>query len=213
GFIMMRFRVEQRAVDHANERMRLLATACEQSTELIVLARGRAIEYANEAFCRATGYSREELAAIMPAQLVATESIPATVPVLERLSRREAVRVTLTVARKDGTTFQAACAAAPRVAPDGTATHVVAVGRDLTAEVRRRESRRDAADRDAPDDACRTGGRRRRPADSRSHRPTRPHRRPDVRCRQRCGCRSLRQRVGRPRGGRAANFRAVRHHA
>ena len=139
GFIMMRFRVEQHAVDHANERVRLLAMACEQSTELIAVARGRAIVYANQAFCRATGYSPDEIEALSPAQLVASDSIPATVPVVERLRRREAARLTLTVARKDGTTFQADCAAAPLVAPDGTATHFVAVVRDLTDEIRLRD--------------------------------------------------------------------------
>src|SRR5262249_35706635 len=77
GFIMMRFRVEQNAVDYANERVRLLATACEQSTELIAVARGREIVYANEAFRRATGYSQRELEALSPAQLVAGDSIPA----------------------------------------------------------------------------------------------------------------------------------------
>ena len=139
GFIMMRFRVEQHAVDHANERVRLLAMACEQSTELIAVARGRAIVYANQAFCRATGYSPDEIEALSPAQLVASDSIPATVPVVERLRRREAARLTLIVARKDGTTFQADCAAAPLVAPDGTATHFVAVVRDLTDEIRLRD--------------------------------------------------------------------------
>src|SRR5437773_106931 len=139
GFIMMRFRVEQRAVDYANERVRLLAMACEQSTELVAVARGRAIVYANEAFCRETGYSRDELEALSPAQLVASESIPATVPAVERLRRLEGARLTLVLARKDGTTFQADCAAAPLVAPDGTATHFVAVVRDLTDEIRLRD--------------------------------------------------------------------------
>jgi PAS domain S-box-containing protein len=136
GFIMMRFRVEQRAVDSANERVRLLATACEQSTELVVVAHGNTIVYANEAFCRETGYSRDELEALTPAQLVAGESVPATVPAVERLQRRERVRLMLVLARKDGTTFRAECAAAPIVAPDGTSTHFVAVVRDLTDELR-----------------------------------------------------------------------------
>jgi PAS domain S-box-containing protein len=139
GFIMMRFRVEQHAVDHANERVRLLATACEQSMELIAVARGRAIVYANEAFRRATGYSHGELEALSPAQLVAGDSIPATAGAVERLGRREAVRLTLMLARKDGTTFQAACAVAPLVAPDGTATHFVGVVRDLTDELALRD--------------------------------------------------------------------------
>jgi two-component system NtrC family sensor kinase len=137
--MMMRFRVEQRAVDHANERVRLLAAACEQSTELIAIARGRAIVYANEAFCRATGYSRIEIERLSPVQLVATESIPATAPVIERLSRREPARLALVVARKDGTTFHADCAAAPLAGPDGTSTHFVAVVRDLTDEIRLRD--------------------------------------------------------------------------
>jgi len=139
GFIMMRFRVEQRAVDSANERVRLLATACEQSIELIVVAHGNTIVYANEAFCRATGYSRDELEALTPAQLVASESMAATIPAVERLQRREPARLRLVLARKDATTFQADCAAAPIVAPDGTATHFVAVVRDLTDEVQIRD--------------------------------------------------------------------------
>jgi two-component system NtrC family sensor kinase len=139
GFIMMRFRVEQRAVDYANERVRLLATACEQSTELVVIAHGNTIVYANEAFCRETGYSRDELEALTPAQLVASESIAATVPAVERLQRREPARLTLMLARKDGTAFQADCAAAPILAPDGTSTHFVAVVRDLTDELRMRD--------------------------------------------------------------------------
>jgi PAS domain S-box-containing protein len=139
GFIMMRFRNEQRAVDAANDRVRLLATACEQSTELVVVARRNTIVYANEAFCRETGYSRDELEALTPVQLVAAESIPATVPAIERLQRRDPARLKLVLARKDGTTFQADCAAAPIVAPDGTATDFVAVVRDLTDELRMRD--------------------------------------------------------------------------
>ena len=139
GFIMMRFRVEQHAVDSANERVRLLATACEQSMEFVVIARENTIVYANEAFCRETGYSRDELEALTPAQLVASDSIPATVSAVDRLRRREPARLTLSLARKDGTTFQADCAAAPIVAPDGTATHFVAVVRDMTDELRMRD--------------------------------------------------------------------------
>jgi len=139
GFIMMRFRVEQHAVDSANERVRLLATACEQSLEFVVIARENTIVYANEAFCRQTGYSRDELEALTPAQLVASDSIPATVSAVDRLRRREPARLTLSLARKDGTAFQADCAAAPIVAPDGTSTHFVAVVRDMTDELRLRD--------------------------------------------------------------------------
>ena len=43
-------------------------------------AREGMIVYANDAFCRATGYSRAELESLSPAQLVAPESIAATRP-------------------------------------------------------------------------------------------------------------------------------------
>ena len=52
---MVRLRVEHHAVEQANQRVRLLATACEQAGELIIIIRSGAIEYANDAFCRATG--------------------------------------------------------------------------------------------------------------------------------------------------------------
>jgi signal transduction histidine kinase len=61
ALVMVRMRIEQRAVEHANEGVRLLAAACEQTAELIVIIRRTAIEYANDAFCRATGYNLEEL--------------------------------------------------------------------------------------------------------------------------------------------------------
>ena len=72
---MIRLRVEQRAVEQANQRVRLLATAAEQAGELIIIVgRDYRIEYANEAFCRASGYSHEELDSLPPIALVAEAS-------------------------------------------------------------------------------------------------------------------------------------------
>ena len=60
--------------EQANERLRLLATACEQAGELIIIVPRQRIEYANDAFCRAVGYSLEELEQVSPVDLVADES-------------------------------------------------------------------------------------------------------------------------------------------
>src|SRR5438067_1751960 len=65
GLIMLRLRVERTAAEQAGQRVRLLATACEQAGELIVIVeRTGRVEYANDAFCRATGYAPDELLAL-----------------------------------------------------------------------------------------------------------------------------------------------------
>jgi len=140
ALVMIRLRVEQRAVEQANQRVRLLATAAEQAGELIiVVGRDYRIEYANDAFCRASGYTHEELDSLTPATLVAEQSRGDIPAVNEALKARQVVRISIMLARKDGTTFQAACAAAPIVDDAGEVTHFVAVIRDLTEELRLRE--------------------------------------------------------------------------
>jgi two-component system NtrC family sensor kinase len=57
----------------------------------------------------------------------------------ESLRARQVARVTAAIARKDGSTFQAACAAAPILDAAGRVTHFVAVIRDITEELRLRE--------------------------------------------------------------------------
>ena len=57
----------------------------------------------------------------------------------ERLKARQVVRVDVVLARKNGTTFHAACAAAPIVDAAGRVTHFVAVIRDITEELQLRE--------------------------------------------------------------------------
>ena len=140
GLVMVRLRVDQRAVDRANDRVRLLATACEHAGDLILITQGKRIEYANDAFCRAIGYTREELQSLTPAQLVAPESY-ADLPALgERLrAKKHVVRATTWIARKDGTTFQAAWSAAPMLDGSGRIAYIVGVLRDMTDDLRVRE--------------------------------------------------------------------------
>jgi two-component system, NtrC family, sensor kinase len=98
--------------------------------------RGAQIGYANDAFCRATGYASEELHSISPLDLV-TPSFRAELPTLtERLRRREMVRAKTILVRRDGTTFPVEWAAAPIVSASGRVTHIVGLLRDLTEELR-----------------------------------------------------------------------------
>src|SRR5581483_5923259 len=139
ALVMVRLRVEQHAVERANDRVRLLATACEHAGELILVIQGRRIEYANDAFCKAIGYAREELTAFSPEEFVAAESRGDIEPLRDRLRSRHLVRATTMMLRKDGTTFPAAWSAAPIVDAHGRLQYVVAVVRDMTEDVRLRE--------------------------------------------------------------------------
>ena len=140
GLVVVRLRVEQRLAEQANQRLRLLATACEQAGELVIIvSRDSHVEYANEAFCRATGYTHEELDSVAPTALVAAESIASIPLVNESLRAGKVTRVTASLARKDGGAFQAACVAAPIFDPAGRVTHFVVVIRDTTDDLRLRE--------------------------------------------------------------------------
>ena len=139
ALVMVRLRVEQHAVEQANQRVRLLATACEQAGELIIIIRARRIEYANDAFCRACGYSLEELESLPPIALVGGESVKAVAGLIESLRAQQVVRATVTLARKDGSTFQASIVGAPIIDASGHVTHLIGVIRDLTDDLRLRE--------------------------------------------------------------------------
>jgi PAS domain S-box-containing protein len=140
ALVLVRLRVQQRMGEQANQRLCLLATACEQAGELvIIIGRGGHIEYANDAFCRAYGYTDEELESLPPSALVAPESADAIPMFNESLKTKKVIRITASLARKDGRTFQAACVAAPIVDGSGRVTHFVTVIRDTTEELRLRE--------------------------------------------------------------------------
>ncbi|HEV3141619.1 MAG TPA: ATP-binding protein [Vicinamibacterales bacterium] len=139
ALVMIRLRVEQFELDRANNRVRLLATACEQAGELVIIVRGSTIEYANDAFCRAVGYSLQELEHIQPMQMVAEESLAELPPLRESIRRRQVVRATTVMLRKDGTKFNAAWTAAPIVDAAGRVSTIVGVIRDMTDELKLRD--------------------------------------------------------------------------
>lgn len=139
ALVMVRLRVEQHAVDRANDRVRLLATACENAGELIIVVRGSQIAYVNDAFCRALGYSREEILASHPERFVAADARDGIQPVRDRLRARHVARATTKLVRKDTTTFPASVSAAPILDVHGRVEYLVGVIRDMTDDMRLRE--------------------------------------------------------------------------
>jgi PAS domain S-box-containing protein len=139
GLAVARVAVEQRGRRRADYRVWLLATACEQTAELIVVIRSEAIDYANRAFCRAFGYSLDELRVMPALSLVGERSIPAIAEIGATLRRGEIVHVTLNLRRRDGTTFPASCTVAPMISASGRTAYFVGVVRDLTEDLRLRD--------------------------------------------------------------------------
>ena len=142
GLVMLRLRIERLSAARAYERVRLLAAACEQAGELVAVVQcevENVMVYANEAFCQATGYTCDELLQLPPEALVAEASVNAIAGFNESIRARKVTRVTVTLARKDRSTFQAACVAAPIVDDASRVTHFVVVIRDITEELRLRE--------------------------------------------------------------------------
>ena len=116
-----------------------LSTAVEQSPESIVITDtdGR-IEYVNDAFVRATGYSREEALGQNPRILNRGKTPEAVYKNLwETLTRGEVWRGEFHNTRKDGTEYLEQATIAPIKQADGTVRHYVAVKEDITL---RRES-------------------------------------------------------------------------
>src|SRR5262249_46377900 len=136
GLAVARVAVEQRGRRRADHRVWLLATACEQAAELIVVMRSQSIDYANRAFCVALGYSLDELRVMPALSLVGERSVPTLSEIVEKLRRGEIAYATMNLLRRDGTTFPASCTVAPMISTSGQTAYFVGVVRDLTDEVR-----------------------------------------------------------------------------
>jgi PAS domain S-box-containing protein len=136
---MVRAGVERRALRYADRQTRLLAAACEQSDELIVIIRRGAIRYANPAFSRVSGYGPGDLKALTPDSLGPSGSNDLASRLEHAEGHREMTRVTTSIRRKDQTVFQADCTIAPIVDPIHEGVHLVCVMRDLTEDLQRQE--------------------------------------------------------------------------
>jgi PAS domain S-box-containing protein len=137
--LVARIATERAELQQASGTTRLLAEVIEQAQDLIlVLAPDGGYRHANDAFCAATGYTRDELKKARARDLVPEEAM--SVDDLQSLFRAKGVwRGTITRTRRDGTTFPVAAAMASILDERGRVANVVSVERDVSEERRLRE--------------------------------------------------------------------------
>jgi PAS domain S-box-containing protein len=137
--LVARIAAERAELQQASSTTRLLAQVIEQARDLIVVLTpdGRC-RHANEAFCKAVGRSKEELANLTARELLAHETLTAS-EIQSSARVGGAWRGTVMRTRKDGTTFPVSASIAPLVDEHGAATHVVSVEQDISEERRLKE--------------------------------------------------------------------------
>jgi len=100
---------------------------------------GTSVIFANEAFCRFTGYAPEELLGRPISMLQGKDTDPEVYRRLrEALLRRRPITVELTNYRKDGSPYEVEISTYPLIDPQGPFSYFVSLQRDIT-ERRRRE--------------------------------------------------------------------------
>jgi PAS domain S-box-containing protein len=122
----------------AENQLRKLSLAVEQSPESIVITSVDAlIEYVNEAFVQATGYSREEVIGHNPRVLHSGKTPPETYADLwEALAQGRPWKGEFTNRKKDGSEYIEFAIVTPLRQHDGTISHYVAVKEDITEKKR-----------------------------------------------------------------------------
>jgi PAS domain S-box-containing protein len=138
--LLARLAVERAELRRTDDRLRLLAAAVEQADELILIltADGRFF-HANDAFCRALGYTRSELRTVDPHTLLGETSKVDIDAAEAALATSNVWRGGLVRRRKDGTTFPSSCVIVSLVDARDRVTHIVTVERDVTDELHLRE--------------------------------------------------------------------------
>jgi len=120
------------------EQLRKLSLAVEQSPESIVITNLDAeIEYVNEAFVGATGYTREEVIGRNPRMLHSGNTPREThVAMWEALRQGRPWKGEFYNMRKDGSEYIETAIITPLRQPDGSVSHYVAVKEDITEKKR-----------------------------------------------------------------------------
>lgn len=136
GLLTLRLAAQSSELQRTDARLRLLAEATERTQDLILITRADGVvEHANEAFVRALGYSRVELARCSFADLVDSGAQSIAREILRDARTKGVWRGTLIRRRRDGSTFPAACTVTA-LQDGGAMTHFVGVERDVTDQRR-----------------------------------------------------------------------------
>jgi PAS domain S-box-containing protein len=140
GMLTLRLVAQGDALQRSDAKAKLLAAATEQTADLILITRADgSYEHANEAFLRVMGYSRAELAGQRFADLIERGMERLWDHITQVVSERGIWRGDLVRRRRDGSTFPAACTVVALKNASNTVTHFVAVERDITEELQRRD--------------------------------------------------------------------------
>ena len=111
--LMARLAVERAELRQVDAKLRLMGAAVEEANELIVIvSRDGHIRHANRAFCQAVGYELVDLMDKSREAVIADESLPKLEEV-KNVAKGQAWNGTIVHCRRDGSTFQAACAIVP----------------------------------------------------------------------------------------------------
>ena len=140
GLLTLRLAVQGDELQRSDARLKLLAAATEQTGDLILILRANGdFEHANEAFLRAMGYSREELASLHFGDLIDRGFEKLAHQIDAEVRARGVWRGTLLRRRRDGSRFPASCTVVPLKDASGRTTHFVGVERDTTDELQLRD--------------------------------------------------------------------------
>lgn len=123
----------------AEEELKHLVAAIEQAAEGVVITDPQgAIRYSNPAFQEMSGRSREQLAGLDRGQVLGGDfQLAYRREIAPLLEKGKSWHGQFTMARADGSDFEAEATVSPVTGPDGTAAHVAAV-RDVTEQRRLR---------------------------------------------------------------------------
>ncbi|HWK12742.1 MAG TPA: ATP-binding protein [Vicinamibacterales bacterium] len=140
ALLILRMTVQSGELHRADERLKLLAAAVEQTGDLILITTPDArIEHANDAAVRALGYPRDVLPSMRLPDVLEESERDLVARIGTHVRMHGIWRGTLHHRRADGRTFPASSTVVALRAADGRVTHFVGVQRDSTEELRLRD--------------------------------------------------------------------------
>ncbi len=140
GMLTVRLALQQGQILRGDARIRRLAAAIEQTGDMVLIAQvSGTVEHANDAFLRATGYSRADVARLRFADLIVWGGPSGGAEVGEAVRERGMWRGTRTRRRRDGSSFPVSCTFVGLKDRSGALSHFVAVERDVSEDLRLRD--------------------------------------------------------------------------